>query len=255
MQGVHVWRACLARPADDVATLHDLLDPVERSRAARFRNEQDRRRFVVARATLRMLLGEYTVTAPHRVAIRLLPGGKPALGSESATAGLHFNLSHCGELALFAFADREVGIDVERLARHSDMGRVAAHFFSPEEAVAFRRLVGIERARFFFRTWVRKEAYVKATGEGFALDPARVSVATPPASDVRLQDEDGMRRVDDGYSVHDLADIDDHLVAVAVAGYPGALTIHYREWRAKALPSGRHSRAMSVCGTPSPSLV
>jgi 4'-phosphopantetheinyl transferase len=201
-----------------------------------------------------MLLGEYTVTAPHRVALRVLPGGKPALGCESATAGLHFNLSHCGELVLFAFADREVGIDVERLACHSDMGRVAAHFFSPEEAVAFRRLVGIERAHFFFRTWVRKEAYVKATGGGFALNPARVSVATPPASDVRLQDEDGIRRVDDGYSVHDLTDIDDHLAAVAVAGYPGAPTIHYREWGAKALPSGRHSRVRCQVAVPLPRL-
>jgi 4'-phosphopantetheinyl transferase len=209
--------------------MYELLDPIERSRAARFRNERDRRRFVVARGTLRMLLGEYAVTAPQRVPLCVLPGGKPALGYESATRGLHFNLSHCGELALFAFADRDVGIDVERLARHSDMGRVAAHFFSPEEAVAFRRLVGIERARFFYRTWVRKEAYVKATGEGFALDPSRVSIATPAGSGITLHDEAGTQRVDAGYSVHDLRDVDDHVSAVAVARYSGAPAIHYRE--------------------------
>ncbi len=230
VQGVHVWRASLALPADDVATLHHLLDSGERSRAARFRNDQDRRRFVVARATLRMLLGEYTATAPNRVTLRLLPGGKPTLGRERAAAGPHFNLSHCGDLALFAFADREIGIDVERLAHQSDMGQVAAHFFSPEEVLALRQLVGMERARFFFRTWVRKEAYVKATGAGFALDPAMVSVASPPAGSVTLQDRDGIRRVDDRFAVHDLADIDDHLAAVAIAGFRGAPTIHYREW-------------------------
>lgn len=196
MQGVQVWRASLARTAGDVAALYALLDPVERSRAARFINERDRRRFVVARGTLRMLLGEYTATAPEHVPLCVLPGGKPALARES---GLFFNLSHCGELALFAFADHEVGIDVELVARHREMESVAAHFFSTDERDAFRRLAGNEKARFFCRTWVRKEAYVKATGDGFAIDPARLSVA-------------------DRYSIRDLPEIDGHLAAVEVCG-------------------------------------
>jgi 4'-phosphopantetheinyl transferase len=77
------------------------------------------------------------------------------------------------------------------------MGRVAAHFFSADEKAAFERLAQAERARFFFRTWVRKEAYLKATGSGLALDPAKVSVA-------------------DGWLVHDLEDMDDHVAAVAL---------------------------------------
>ncbi len=197
MQGIHLWRASLARPADEVAALYDLLNPVERSRASKFHHERDRRRFVVARATLRTLLGEYTGAAPRDVSLSVLPGGKPTLGREGAIDGLHFNLSHCGDLALFVFADREVGIDVERIAPHGDMGRVAAHFFSADESASFERLAESERARFFFRTWVRKEAYAKATGVGLALDPAKLSVA-------------------DGYSVHDLDDIGDHVAAVAV---------------------------------------
>jgi 4'-phosphopantetheinyl transferase len=210
MRGLHVWRASLTRPADEVAALYQHLDDVERSRAARFRKQDDHRRFIVARATLRLLLGDYTDLAPGRVPLCVLPSGKPALDRESTSRGPHFNLSHCGEIALFAFADREVGIDVEEVARHREMERVAAHFFSPRESAAFRRLGGNEQARFFCRTWVRKEAYLKATGDGFAIDPSLVSV-------------------DDRFAVYDLPDMGDHLAAVAVAGIIGTGEIEIRQ--------------------------
>ena len=216
MQGVHVWSASLERPTSEVSALHEILDAPERARAARFVNERDRRRYVVGRATLRKLLGDYTGKDPARVAITTLPGGKPVLACEDETRPLNFNVSHCGELALFAFADREVGIDVERLAPTSDMEQVATHFFSSDELRAFRRLSGRERTRFFFRTWVRKEAYVKATGDGFAIDPAQISVASAPAAIVALQDGPRIDRVDGGYLLHDLADIGDYVAAIAL---------------------------------------
>ena len=218
MKTVEVWRVSLDRPTDEVATLHEILDARERARAAGFVYERDRRRYVVARATLRTLLGEYTSTYAERVPLCVLPGGKPALVRDGAVPELHFNLSHCGELALFAFADREIGIDIERLASVTNMSRVAAHFFSPDEVGAFQRLAGLEQTRFFFRTWVRKEAYLKATGDGFAVDPARLRVADPPASDVTFLDEGGTSCVETAYQVHDLPDIGDHVAALAIAG-------------------------------------
>ena len=216
MQGVHVWSASLERPASEVSALHEILDAPERARAARFVNERDRRRYVVGRATLRKLLGEYTSTDPARVALTTLSRGKPVLACEDETRPLHFNVSHCGELALFAFADREVGIDVERLAPTCDMEQVATHFFSSDEVLAFRQLSGRERTRFFFRTWVRKEAYVKATGDGFAIDPAQISVPGASPAGVTLKDGARIGGVDGGYSLHDLADIDDHIAAIAL---------------------------------------
>lgn len=206
MQGVHVWRASLAQPASNVAALYELLDAEERSRAARFINDRDRRRFVVARGTLRMLLGDYTGTAPERVSLCVLEGGKPSLAGDT---GLHFNVSHCGELALFAFADCEVGIDVERVAPHREMAGVATHFFSSDEAAAFRGLSGETQARFFCRTWVRKEAYLKATGDGFAIPPSSLTV-------------------DGRYSVHDLPEMENHLAAVVVASIIGTDEIRVR---------------------------
>ena len=198
MDGFHVWRASLSRSVSEVAMLHNLLDAVEQSRAAKFRYERDRRRFIVVRATLRILLGDYLGTAPRDVKLQTLPGGKPTLERAGESAVPHFNVSHCGELALFAFADREVGIDVERIAPSTDMARVAAHFFSLDEALTYQELAGIEQTRFYFRTWVRKEAYLKATGSGLTVDPAKVNVTN-------------------SYEVHDLADIDGHVAAIALA--------------------------------------
>lgn len=231
MRGVHIRQTSLDRPSGDVTALYDLLDPAERARAAKFRNERDRRRFVVTRGTLRILLSEYTALPPDGVPLRILPGGKPALddrefadsrhsdGSDPASPvgqPLHFSLSHCGDLAMFAFSDGQVGIDVECLDMSSDMSRVAAHFFAPEETRVFRALEGVERTSYFVRTWVRKEAYVKACGRGFALDPARVIVAASSPGGVRLAGEDGVLGVDDRFVVHDLAEFDGHFAAVAV---------------------------------------
>lgn len=198
MQDVRIVRASLDRPSHEVAALYDYLDPAERARSALFRGDIDRRRFVVARGTLRALLAEIMESSPASVPLRVLPGGKPALcESASATSQLHFNVSHSGDVALFAFADREVGIDVERVDLSSDMSRVVANFFAPDECRAYDRLEGAERAHYFFRTWVRKEAYLKAVGKGFAIDPA-------------------LMLVDDAYSVHDLAAFDDCVAAVAL---------------------------------------
>ena len=218
MHGVQIWSSSLDRPADQVEAMYALLDPAECARAARFRHSADRQRFVVARGTLRILLGEYTGTPAGSVPLRILPGGKPALAERDAgDHALQFNLSHSGNRAVFAFSDREVGIDIERLDFSTDLSRVAATFFAPEESRMFRELDGPGRTGYFFRTWVRKEAYVKASRKGFALDPARVVVAASTEGAVRLIDDDGAVSIDPRYSVHDIAQADGYVAAVALA--------------------------------------
>lgn len=228
--GADVWRIPLARPPGEVAALHALLDPAEQSRARMFRAERDRRRFVVARATLRALLAEYSGAEPRSVRFIVRPGGKPVVACDAMTGALHFNLSHCGDLALCAISSREVGVDLEQLKRHEDIERVARHFFSGEEARTLGTLSGIERTLFFFRTWVRKEAYLKATGEGLARDTTSFTVREP-GTGVTLHGADGGHRTDDSYGVYDLPDIDDHFAALALAGAGTAAAIQYREWQ------------------------
>lgn len=178
--------------------LFALLSTQERARAGRFHHERDRRRFVVARARLRSLLGEHLGVDPHNVVIDVAPGGKPVLGVNPSAAPVHFNVSHCAELALIAISSSEIGIDVERVTPSADMDRVAAHFFTGGEVAAFQQLETKDKADFFFRTWVRKEAYLKATGRGFAIDPATATF-------------------DDRFIIRDLPDMEDHVAAIAVA--------------------------------------
>lgn len=224
IEGIDVWSMSLESAERDIAELCELLDPAEMDRAERFRHNRDRHRFVVARGTLRMLLGDYLAIAPGRVPIKALTDGKPVV----AGSGLHFNLSHSADTVVFAFADRKVGIDVERVADDFDIGRVVAHFFSPEEIDDFESSSPLDRHEYFFRTWVRKEAYLKATGMGFAIDPASLIIGNPPSNRVMIRGESGRYESDDSFTVLDLNGFGGCVAALAVAGCAGGESISYR---------------------------
>lgn len=230
MRGIDVWRGSLDRTPEEISSLWSLLNTPEQHRAATFHRSIDSDRYIVARGTLRTLLGNYTSTLPHLVPLNVLPGGKPTLEPNSTHGPLEFNLSHCGDLALFAFADREVGIDVQRVEKLSDMSRIATHFFSPGEACALDRLDETAKAAFFFRTWVRKEAYLKARGDGLAIDPTTIRVGEAEANSVAVVSADGRTETDRRYEVRDLSDLVDHAAAIAFRASPEPLAIRFRGW-------------------------
>jgi 4'-phosphopantetheinyl transferase len=160
---LHLWHASLDRPA---AGHEGLLSADELERAERFHFARDRRRFVVGRGILRALLGAYLDTAPEAVQLRYGASGKPAL----ADGPLRFNLSHSGAVALFAFTtEGEVGVDVEELLPQPDARRLADHFFSPAEVATLRAVPAAALDRGFLECWTRKEAFVKARGDGLSL--------------------------------------------------------------------------------------
>lgn len=218
MEGVEVWWSSLDRSAAEVAELSPYLDAAELHRASQFRDARDRRRFIVSRGILRSLLGDYTATTPDRVEIQILPGGKPVLKKNVDSARLHFSLSHCDDMIALAFSSTEMGIDIQRQEDFEDMPRVAANFFSAKEADAFERLDGEERSRFFFRTWVRKEAYLKATGQGLAIEPSTLTLCAFPSSSVRIMREDKKVYLDHRYQVHDIEGISGYFAAIACDG-------------------------------------
>jgi 4'-phosphopantetheinyl transferase len=160
---VHVYSADL----DTVDAEPDVLSDDELERAARFRFERDRRRFVSGRSVLRHLLARYVDASPTGIAFEYGPYGKP----DVPEAPVSFNVSHSGSSALFAFAPRfELGVDVEVLD-HSlvDDLLVAKQFFSPREIEMLRAHAPSARPRAFLRCWTRKEAFVKARGDGLTL--------------------------------------------------------------------------------------
>jgi 4'-phosphopantetheinyl transferase len=164
---MHVWHAWLDQPAAVVQHLHGLLAEDERARAARFHFARDRDRYIVGRGVLRCLLASYTGHAPADLAFRYGEFDKPEL----AGAGPQFNLSHSGAVALLAFTDgAEVGIDVElEGGEEFPRERIAERFFSPAEVAVLRSLPEEERRRAFLRCWTRKEAFIKARGDGLSL--------------------------------------------------------------------------------------
>jgi 4'-phosphopantetheinyl transferase len=200
--GVDVWRIDLDAGHLAVDRAAEALSPGERLRARRLRAPLARRRFVMRRLGLRAVLAEYSGADPARLTYRAGPYGKPAL-----EGGPCFSLSHSGGLALCAVSPgREVGVDVERLRAVPEADRIVERVFSPAERRDYHALREAAPGSAFLRMWTRKEALLKALGVGFS-------------------DEEAVRRAPDPerWEVHDLAGIDGHLAALAVAceGAPG----------------------------------
>ncbi len=184
---VHVWRTATGVSAARLAPLRELLAVEERARAARFLYEDDRRRYTVARAVLRSLLARYLEVEPDALEFRYGEHGKPSLAETPGGRDVRFNLSHSYGWALHAFAvGREVGVDVERIRPDTDIMGIARHSFSPAEVEALTGVPDGHRREAFFNCWTRKEAFIKAHGEGIALGLSRFDVTLRPGEPAEL---------------------------------------------------------------------
>jgi 4'-phosphopantetheinyl transferase len=170
--------------------LAQCLSDAERQRSSRFVFDHDRRRFIVARAQLRRLLATRLGVRPESVELVYGPRGKPALSRRFADSDLRFNVSHSEDVAVYAFAlGREIGIDVEAIREIPDADDIAARFFSRCEYQAYRALERGDKPLGFFNCWTRKEAFIKAVGDGLhhPLDNFDVSLAPgEPAKILRV---------------------------------------------------------------------
>jgi len=165
----------------------DVLSADERDRAARFLAERERDRFIVARATLRRLLGERLGVPADAVRLRMEKHGKPALAWPFAASGLRFNVSHSEGLAVYGFAwQREIGVDVEALREVDGAEAIARRFFSRRESQAFLALPPADRPVAFLNCWTRKEAFIKAIGEGLSHPLGAFDVSLEPGQPASL---------------------------------------------------------------------
>lgn len=179
---VHVWTADLSVDPDPFRAM---LSSAEQERAERFRFRQDCDHFTVARGTLRVLLGKYLHTAPNVLEIAYGEHGKPHLITPETE--IRFNLSHSHGRALIALAvGREVGVDIEYVRREVAEEKVARRFFSPAEVAALEGLPPEERGAAFFRCWSRKEAYLKARGDGIYYGLHHFTVSLAPGAPAAL---------------------------------------------------------------------
>lgn len=161
---VHIWRASLGAEVDFAASL---LSAAERQRGDRFLQQQHRRRFRLARAFLRLILARYLPIPPAQIAFREGAHGKVYLSDDQAP--LQFNLSHSGDLAVYAVTlSREIGVDIEWMDPKIAAEPLAARFFTPGECDVLAALSGHAQTRAFYQLWTRKEAYLKALGLGLS---------------------------------------------------------------------------------------
>ena len=184
---VHVWRGSLERPLAEILHLHNCLSPDEQERANRFHFDKDRQHFIAGRGMLRHILSRYLHTPPEQLRFAYNQYHKPSLAAPFAAHKLYFNLSHSGELALYALAQQpEIGIDIERLRRNFAYEEVAERFFAPAETAVLRQMPADLKAQTFFNCWTRKEAYIKGHGMGLSLPLDSFIVTLQPGQPARL---------------------------------------------------------------------
>ena len=217
---IHVWSVQLDPPPAEVERLGRSLAGDEWERANRFRFEKHRRQYVVGRGALRALLAAYLGTRPEAVRFRYGPRGKPFLesGLESA-GGLQFNLSNSDELALVGFVHGvEIGVDVEFLKPMPDLMEIAERFFSVPEREVLRALPQEVRKEAFFNCWTRKEAYLKAVGEGLAAPLDSFDVTLAPGEPPRMLTLEGDPERAARWFFHHLVPAEMYVGAIAVEG-------------------------------------
>jgi len=223
---VHVWAFALDVPPERISALATTLSTDERQRAEQFRFPRLRERFIVGRGGMRAILARYTGSDPSRLQFSYSLRGKPRL-TDSA---LEFNLAHSDELALLAVTDSvPVGVDVELIRPMPDGLDIARRFFAASEVAAFADVPTDAHDEAFFNLWTRKEAWLKATGDGISESLSKVEFTFRPGDTARVVAIDGNPRAAVEWSLSELQ---------PAVGFTGAVALRVGEirlncWRAE----------------------
>jgi len=222
---LHVWRIAAGPTVENsvVENRQSLLSAEERERARRFRFEADRHRFLLCRSGLRLILGRYLDRPPERISFQYGPRGKPYLPRRPESAAgevAAFNLAHAGDYGLVAIvAKGRVGVDLERV-RPLDAGPVAGEFFSRAEQEEWLALPEPAKLEGFYHAWTRKEAFLKATGEGLFRPLDSFDVSLDPRAEPRIRRVEGEPGGVDRWHLLSFLPAEDYIAAVALEQKP-----------------------------------
>jgi 4'-phosphopantetheinyl transferase len=221
---VHVWRASLDLDSNKLFCLEETLGQDERARAERFNSERARNHFVAARGILRNLLGRYLESPPQSIQFCYGSNGKPSISRSTAGHPLRFNLSHSHGLVLIGITHkREIGMDVELIRPEVAGEEIARRYFSQKEFEELSRLPMGMKAAGFFRCWTRKEAYIKARGEGLSIPLKSFSVSLEDSVQEVLRSPDHME-----WCLQSLEPQSDYAGAVVAEG--NEMQVRYLNW-------------------------
>lgn len=216
---VHVWCASLVQPDAVLQEMEAALSTDEFTRASRFQFERHRRKFVLGRGLLRDVLCRYLGMQAARIMFEYEAQGKPRLAAAINPQKLCFNLAHAEDRWVCAFTrEREVGVDVEHLHEIPEAENLAQRFFAKAEAENFCALPLHERQRAFFNCWTRKEAFIKALGEGLSHPLHLFEVSFLPGAPAALLQTRPDPREAARWSMFAFEPAANYVAAVVVAG-------------------------------------
>lgn len=224
---VDVW--CVSIDVDEsiLGSLKQTLSEEEREKARRMRIEKPRNYYMASRGLLRLILAAYVKQPPEQLEFEYGPDGKPALSDKLNNMGITFNVSHSHGLALCCVTHkREIGADIEKMREDMEITDIAKRFFSSREYEELIKLPLKHQKRGFFNCWTRKEAYLKATGQGLTFPLSQFDMSlTPgePAAMIAHQSDPGQVSM---WSIVDLDVGPDYAAAIAVEGK--GFTISYK---------------------------
>jgi 4'-phosphopantetheinyl transferase len=213
----HLWVVALDDVPEGLPDFRSILSPDERERAGRFLSDVDARRYMAARASLRSLLGAYVGIEPSELRFIYDRFGKPGLGGEAQAASVRFSVSHSADLGLFGFVRKHrMGVDVEHVRTDIDVEGLAKNHFSRNEFEKLRSQPSDRQLEAFFCCWTRKEAYLKARGEGMSHGLDRFEVSFTPGEPVAILCADDDPDVSRRWTLEHLSPEPGYLGAVAV---------------------------------------
>jgi 4'-phosphopantetheinyl transferase len=224
-----VWFFELDRPKSEIKELEALLSPEEAARAKRFRFIRDCNRYIVRHGMLRRLLAGYLDCGPIHIDILCSSHGKPFLAGNDADGLLQFSLSSSRNYAAFAFGRGcSIGVDIEEVREIPEMAGIVAQHFTPREKTAMHTSPADFRLNTFYRYWTRKEAVLKAQGEGLLLPLDSVDVSAEGEGfqpfKVRLKEKGPVEE----FSVADLEGPQGFMAAVASVGPLEKISINWQ---------------------------
>lgn len=219
---IDIWLTYYNEIGDDrqLARMRSLLSDDEVEREGRFYFAEDRKRYLVTRAMVRMILSRYARVTPERWIFTNNAYGRPAIAdaiieTNAETRGLRFNISHTrGLIALAVTRGRELGIDIENVTTRAVSLDVAEHFFSRTEVAELSCVAPERQQDRFFEYWTLKESYIKARGIGLSLPLDRFSFDFPHQNAVRIKIDPVLQDREDRWSFWQYRPTPDYLMAI-----------------------------------------
>lgn len=224
---VDVWKCRLDISDGQVTTLFKLLSDEEHVRAERLKIPGKRNQFVITRGRLRQIIAGLLDLDPRDFKFEYTSHGKPFLARDWQGHELVFNVSHSYKMAIIGVTlDRQLGVDIEKIQEGKDHMSLANRFFSKREQAELSATPDENRTRAFYSCWTRKEAFVKAVGDGitYGLDSFDVSVH-PDEIQASLNIHHNSGR-NTAWSVFNIQMDDNYMASLAVSG----ATVSIRYW-------------------------